>query len=58
MIMLLSPPAKYEYMLLFQLREGYTFTRLFIEMALASNAPTTLKVKVLFKFAYNTYGGL
>jgi hypothetical protein len=56
--MLLSPNAKYEYMLFFQLREGYTFTRLFIEMALASNAPTTLKVKVLFKFTYDTYGGL
>ncbi|KAF8504874.1 p115 like vesicle tethering protein [Russula emetica] len=29
------------------LREGYAFTRLLIEMALASNAPTTLKVKCL-----------
>lgn len=37
----------------FQLREGYAFTRLLIEMALASNAPTTLKVKVLFQFDYN-----
>jgi len=38
---------------LLQLREGYAFTRLLIEMALASNAPTTLKVKVLFPFDYN-----
>jgi hypothetical protein len=45
-------------MRLHKLREGYTFTRLLIEMALASNAPTTLKVKVLFKFTFNTYGGL
>ncbi|KAH9174436.1 p115 like vesicle tethering protein [Lactarius sanguifluus] len=29
------------------LREGYAFTRLLIEMALASNAPTRLKVKCL-----------
>ncbi|KAH9956427.1 p115 like vesicle tethering protein [Russula dissimulans] len=29
------------------LREGYAFTRLLIEMALASNAPTTVKVKCL-----------
>ncbi|KAI0264148.1 p115 like vesicle tethering protein [Gloeopeniophorella convolvens] len=29
------------------LREGYAFTRLFIEMALASNAPTKLKVQCL-----------
>jgi hypothetical protein len=34
---------------LVQLREGYAFTRLLIEMALASNAPTRLKVKVGFK---------
>jgi len=36
-------------MLLLQLREGYAFTRLLIEIALASNAPTILKVKVSFK---------
>lgn len=35
-------------MRLIQLREGYAFTRLLIEMALASNAPTRLKVKVGF----------
>ncbi|KAH9975184.1 p115 like vesicle tethering protein [Russula compacta] len=29
------------------LREGYTFTRVLIEIALSSNAPTTLKVKCL-----------
>ena len=50
--------AKYEYMRLLQLREGYAFTRLLIEMALASNAPTTLKVKVLLELTCNTYGRL
>ena len=34
------------YALFLQLREGYAFTRLLIEMALASNAPSRLKVKV------------
>ena len=43
----------YKQMRLLQLREGYAFTRLLIEMALASNAPTTLKVKVLLQFDYN-----
>jgi hypothetical protein len=41
-----------------QLREGYTFTRLLIEVALASNAPTTLKVKVLFELISNVDGRL
>ena len=44
---------EYKQTRLLQLREGYAFTRLLIEMALASNAPTTLKVKVLFQFDYN-----
>jgi len=41
-----------------QLREGYTFTRLLIEVALASNAPTTLKVKVLFNLISDVDGRL
>jgi hypothetical protein len=41
-----------------QLREGYTFTRLLIEVALASNAPTTLKVKVLVKLISDIDGRL
>lgn len=45
--------VKYKRTRLLQLREGYAFTRLLIEMALASNAPTILKVKVLFQFDYN-----
>jgi hypothetical protein len=47
-------------MRLLQLREDYAFKfeRLLIEMALALNAPTTLKVKVPFELTYNTYDRL
>ena len=50
--------CEYEHMRLLQLREGYAFTRLLIETALASNAPTTLKVKVPLELTCNTYGRL
>ena len=41
--------------LFLQLREGYAFTRLLIEMALASNAPSRLKVKVRLRILSTSY---